>query len=122
MQASSPPLTLSIIRSSLFGVALRDFASIDAKISKTIAQTVQGGLAGAVSPRLQPTAAPSDTLHAGAQRAEAETPNGGGAEAGCCARSSGPTEPRSTRVVATILITMLRQVPVRRCAHCWRLH
>src|SRR6266850_1767059 len=37
--------TLSVIRTSLFGVALRDFAPIDAKTSEEIAQTVQGGLA-----------------------------------------------------------------------------
>ncbi|KAI0005519.1 hypothetical protein BJV74DRAFT_804961 [Russula compacta] len=37
--------TLSIIRTSLFGVALRNFAPIDAKTSEEIAQTVQGGLA-----------------------------------------------------------------------------
>ncbi len=45
-QVGSPtPPTLSIIRTSLFGVALRDFAPIDAKTSEEIAQTVQGGLA-----------------------------------------------------------------------------
>lgn len=37
--------TLSVIRTSLFGVALRDYAPIDAKTSKEIAHTVQGGLA-----------------------------------------------------------------------------
>ena len=37
--------TLSVIRTSLFGVALRDFAPIDAKTSQEIAQTTQGGLA-----------------------------------------------------------------------------
>jgi ribosomal protein L10 len=37
--------TLSVIRTSLFGVALRDFAPIDAKTSVEIAQTAQGGLA-----------------------------------------------------------------------------
>jgi ribosomal protein L10 len=36
--------TLSVIRTSLFGVALRDFVPIDAKTSEEIAQTVQGGL------------------------------------------------------------------------------
>jgi ribosomal protein L10 len=36
--------TLSVIRTSLFGVALRDFAPIDAKTSEEIAQTVRGGL------------------------------------------------------------------------------
>ena len=37
--------TLSVLRTSLFGVALRDFAPIDDKTSEEIAQTVQGGLA-----------------------------------------------------------------------------
>ena len=37
--------TLSVIRTSLFGVALRDFAPIDARTSEEIAQTIQGGLA-----------------------------------------------------------------------------
>lgn len=37
--------TLSVIRTSLFGVALRDFAPLDAKTSEEIAQTVEGGLA-----------------------------------------------------------------------------
>ena len=37
--------TLSVIRTSLFGVALRDFAPIDVKTSEEIAQTAQGGLA-----------------------------------------------------------------------------
>lgn len=37
--------TLSVIRTSLFGVALRDYAPIDAKTSQEIAQTAQGGLA-----------------------------------------------------------------------------
>ncbi|KAI9513129.1 hypothetical protein F5148DRAFT_1158978 [Russula earlei] len=49
----SPP-TLSIIRTSLFGVALRDFAPIDAKTSEDIAQTVQGGLAVLSLPSLNP--------------------------------------------------------------------
>ena len=44
-QPTSPPPTLSVIRTSLFGVALRDFAPIDAETSNEIAQTVQGGLA-----------------------------------------------------------------------------
>ncbi|KAI0286835.1 hypothetical protein BGY98DRAFT_942221 [Russula aff. rugulosa BPL654] len=35
----------AVIRTSLFGVALRDFAPIDAKTSEEIAQTAQGGLA-----------------------------------------------------------------------------
>jgi ribosomal protein L10 len=37
--------TLSVIRTSLFGVALRDFAPIDAKTSEEIAQTARNGLA-----------------------------------------------------------------------------
>lgn len=41
----APTPTLSVIRTSLFGVALRDFAPIDAKTSEEIAQTAQGGLA-----------------------------------------------------------------------------
>jgi ribosomal protein L10 len=47
LQVSPTPTlpTLSIIRTSLFGVALRDFAPLDAKTSEEIAQTVQGGLA-----------------------------------------------------------------------------
>jgi ribosomal protein L10 len=45
VQATPTNPTLSIIRTSLFGVALRDFAPIDAKTSEEIAQTVQGGLA-----------------------------------------------------------------------------
>jgi ribosomal protein L10 len=51
---SPPPPTLSIIRTSLFGVALRDFAPIDAKTSEEIAQTVQGGLAVLSLPVLNP--------------------------------------------------------------------
>lgn len=46
--------TLSIIRTSLFGVALRNFAPIDAKTSEEIAQTVQGGLAVLSLPTLNP--------------------------------------------------------------------
>ena len=45
LEATLPTPTLSIIRTSLFGVALRNFAPIDAKMSEEIAQTVQGGLA-----------------------------------------------------------------------------
>ncbi len=45
LEATLPTPTLSIIRTSLFGVALRNFAPIDAKTSEEIAQTVQGGLA-----------------------------------------------------------------------------
>jgi hypothetical protein len=37
--------TLSIIRTSLFGVTLCDFAPVNAKTSEEIAQTVQGRLA-----------------------------------------------------------------------------
>jgi ribosomal protein L10 len=46
--------TLSVIRTSLFGVALRDFAPIDAKKSEEIAQTVQGGLAVLSLPAFNP--------------------------------------------------------------------
>jgi ribosomal protein L10 len=46
--------TLSVIRTSLFGVALRDFAPIDAKTSEEIAQTVQGGLAVLSLPAFNP--------------------------------------------------------------------
>jgi len=46
--------TLSVIRTSLFGVALRDFAPIDAKISEEIAQMVQGGLVVLSLPVLNP--------------------------------------------------------------------
>ncbi|KAI9445401.1 hypothetical protein H4582DRAFT_1915263 [Lactarius indigo] len=46
--------TLSVIRTSLFGVALRDFAPIDAKSSEEIAQTVQGGLAVLSLPAFNP--------------------------------------------------------------------
>lgn len=52
--APTPLPTLSIIRTSLFGVALRDFAPIDAKMSEEIAQTVQGGLAVLSLPDLNP--------------------------------------------------------------------
>ncbi len=51
----SPALpTLSVIRTSLFGVALRDFAPIDAKTSEEIAQTVQGGLVVLSLPAFNP--------------------------------------------------------------------
>ncbi|KAI0307622.1 hypothetical protein B0F90DRAFT_1675353 [Multifurca ochricompacta] len=46
--------TLSVIRTSLFGVALRDFAPIDAKTSEEIAQTIQGGLVVLSLPVLNP--------------------------------------------------------------------
>jgi len=46
--------TLSVIRTSLFGVALRDFAPIDAKTSEEIARTVQGGLAVLSLPAFNP--------------------------------------------------------------------
>lgn len=46
--------TLSVIRTSLFGVALRDFAPIDAKTSEEIAQTAQGGLAVLSLPAFNP--------------------------------------------------------------------
>lgn len=52
---ASPALpTLSVIRTSLFGVALRDFAPIDAETSEEIAQTVQGGLAVLSLPAFDP--------------------------------------------------------------------
>jgi len=55
VHSTTPTLpTLSIIRTSLFGVALRDFAPIDAKTSEEIAQTVQGGLAVLSLPDLNP--------------------------------------------------------------------
>lgn len=52
----APPAlpTLSVIRTSLFGVALRDFAPIDAKTSEEIAQTAQGGLAVLSLPAFNP--------------------------------------------------------------------
>ncbi|KAI0067991.1 hypothetical protein BV25DRAFT_1818347 [Artomyces pyxidatus] len=46
--------TLSVIRTSLFGVALRDFAPIDASTSEEIARTVSGGLAILSLPHLNP--------------------------------------------------------------------
>ncbi|KAI0271482.1 hypothetical protein BC834DRAFT_859846 [Gloeopeniophorella convolvens] len=46
--------TLSVIRTSLFGVALRDFAPLDAPTSEAIARTVQGGLAILSLPHLNP--------------------------------------------------------------------
>ncbi|KAI9454876.1 hypothetical protein BJY52DRAFT_1152106, partial [Lactarius psammicola] len=46
--------TLSVIRTSLFGVALRDFAPIDAKTSEDIARTVQDGLAVLSLPAFNP--------------------------------------------------------------------
>ncbi|KAH8998762.1 hypothetical protein EDB86DRAFT_2909973 [Lactarius hatsudake] len=46
--------TLSVIRTSLFGVALRDFAPIDARTSEEIAQTAQGGLAVLSLPAFNP--------------------------------------------------------------------
>ncbi|TFY75842.1 hypothetical protein EWM64_g8174, partial [Hericium alpestre] len=53
--AQPPALpTLSVIRTSLFGVALRDFAPIDAETSTSIAKTVQGGLAILSFPHLNP--------------------------------------------------------------------
>jgi len=55
VRSAAPMLpTLSITRTSLFGVALRDFAPIDAKTSEEIAQTVQGGLAVLSLPDLNP--------------------------------------------------------------------
>ena len=54
IQATPTLPTLSVIRTSLFGVALRDFAPIDAKTSEEIAQTVQGGLAVLSLPAFNP--------------------------------------------------------------------
>ncbi|KAJ3484510.1 hypothetical protein NLI96_g5597 [Meripilus lineatus] len=46
--------TLTIIRTSLFGVALRDFSPIDVKKSRDIANLVTGGLAVLRLPNLNP--------------------------------------------------------------------
>jgi hypothetical protein len=46
--------TLSVIRTSLFGVVLHDFVPVDAKTSEEIAQTVQGGLAVLSLPAFNP--------------------------------------------------------------------
>ncbi|TFY67980.1 hypothetical protein EVG20_g3740 [Dentipellis fragilis] len=46
--------TLSIIRTSIFGVALRDYAPLDTKTSDDISQTVDGGLAVLTFPALNP--------------------------------------------------------------------
>lgn len=54
VQVTPPTPTLSVIRTSLFGVALREFAPVDAKTSEEIAQTVQGGLAVLSLPVLNP--------------------------------------------------------------------
>ncbi|KAI0323062.1 hypothetical protein OF83DRAFT_1090520 [Amylostereum chailletii] len=52
---SEPALpTLTIIRTALFGVALREYASLDAKTSEEIASTIKGGLAVLSLPSLNP--------------------------------------------------------------------
>ncbi|KAH0837921.1 hypothetical protein J3R83DRAFT_6153 [Lanmaoa asiatica] len=48
------PPTLTIMRTSIFGVALRDFAPIDADKTKEIAKLVEGGLAVLTLPSLSP--------------------------------------------------------------------
>ena len=53
--AEPPALpTLTVIRTSLFGVALRDFAPIDAAASADIARTVERGLMVLTLPNLNP--------------------------------------------------------------------
>ncbi|THH19021.1 hypothetical protein EW146_g2072 [Bondarzewia mesenterica] len=46
--------TLTVIRTSLFGVALRDFAPVDAKTSEEIARTVKNGFMVLSLPSLNP--------------------------------------------------------------------
>lgn len=48
------PPTLTVMRTSIFGVALRDFAPIDADKTKQIAKLVDGGLAVLTLPSLSP--------------------------------------------------------------------
>jgi ribosomal protein L10 len=48
------PPSLTILRTSVFGAALRDYAPLDAKTSKEIANTVKGGLAVLSLPTLDP--------------------------------------------------------------------
>lgn len=50
--AESP--TLTVMRTSIFGVALRDFAPIDADKTKQIAELVEGGFAVLTLPSLSP--------------------------------------------------------------------
>ena len=51
--APSPP-TLTVMRTSIFGVALRDFAPTDADRTKEIAKLVEGGFAVLTLPSLSP--------------------------------------------------------------------
>jgi len=50
------PPSLTILRTSIFGVALRDYAPLDTKISQEIADTVEGGLAVLSLPTFDPPA------------------------------------------------------------------
>ncbi|KAI0050618.1 hypothetical protein FA95DRAFT_1555536 [Auriscalpium vulgare] len=54
MPAEPAMPTLSVIRTSIFGVALRDFAPIDAQTSDEIARTVSKGFAVLSLPNLNP--------------------------------------------------------------------
>ncbi|KAG6380770.1 hypothetical protein JVT61DRAFT_5154 [Boletus reticuloceps] len=48
------PPTLTVMRTSIFGVALRDFAPIDAESTRDIAKLVEGGFAVLALPSLSP--------------------------------------------------------------------
>ncbi|KAF8433507.1 hypothetical protein L210DRAFT_3556316 [Boletus edulis BED1] len=48
------PPTLTVMRTSIFGVALRDFAPIDAENTRDIAKLVEGGFAVLALPSLSP--------------------------------------------------------------------
>lgn len=48
------PPSLTVIRTSIFGAALRDYAHIDAKTAKDISNTVENGLAVLSLPSLEP--------------------------------------------------------------------
>jgi ribosomal protein L10 len=50
------PPSLTILRTSIFGVALRDYAPLDIQISQEIADTVEGGLAVLSLPTFDPPA------------------------------------------------------------------
>ena len=50
---TTPP-SLTVIRTSIFGAALRDFATIDAETAKDISKTVENGLAVLSLPSLDP--------------------------------------------------------------------
>ncbi|KAH7930462.1 hypothetical protein BV22DRAFT_987631, partial [Leucogyrophana mollusca] len=52
--ALSEPPTLTIMRTSLFGVALREFAPLDANVTSDIASLVKGGLAVLTLPSFNP--------------------------------------------------------------------